>query len=438
MYLGMRLRQSNHHHSILLIGIEKNFGIVKKPENWISHFPVSSFRLKTWLYRNHLLSSFLLLLVLGIGCHETEIDSPYIYELKFRQQIVLPKPKDTEVNNIHCSVHQISGKEYLLYGNRYQRRIELYDILSRKLEKTIRFKDLPADLWAVKFLNWDSIFVYPIASNRIILFDSAAQKMNEYLFDSFINRDQSDATEFNYLYFEPAFPIEFSDPWLLIGLRCSSPFVHLHKSRKNFSGKYNIVTGEYKDDNVVLPAVYYKKPMAIQYQFPQRLILPNRHYFSFSGTSEIYIVDGKKDSVQIVSIQSDFLRDQDIEGYEPMENEDPMRMYYHFIENGSYAKIIYDKFRNKFYRIVRPKTESWDSNSGSYRQYGNRKASIMIMDENLTKIGETEIPIAFYDEKAVVGRLGLYLIRDSEVDSMVDKNSITIDVFFPEEIERND
>ena len=82
-------------------------------------------------------------------------------------------------------------------------------------------------------------------------------------------------------------------------------------------------------------------------------------------------------------------------------------------EEATYEDIIYDKYRNVYYRFACPQT-TIDTND-SYLEiirYGKKQFSIVILDENLNVIGETLFPEFTYVPTAhFVTKDGLYLSR---------------------------
>lgn len=67
-------------------------------------------------------------------------------------------------------------------------------------------------------------------------------------------------------------------------------------------------------------------------------------------------------------------------------------------EHASYGSIVYDKYRNVYYRIAFPGTqlEPNEDYLGIYR-FGRKRFSIMILDEDLQPIGETLFPDYTYN-----------------------------------------
>lgn len=81
-------------------------------------------------------------------------------------------------------------------------------------------------------------------------------------------------------------------------------------------------------------------------------------------------------------------------------------------EHASYGKILYDKYRNVYYRFVYPYCEI-DDYSGDYLDLyrsGKKTFSIIVLDKQLNVIGETSFPPYTYNSNlAFILEDGLYV-----------------------------
>lgn len=81
-------------------------------------------------------------------------------------------------------------------------------------------------------------------------------------------------------------------------------------------------------------------------------------------------------------------------------------------EHASYGKLLYDKYRDVYYRVVYPPFEINDY-SGDYLDLyrsGRKSFSIMILDKQLNVVGETSFPPYTYNPNlAFVLEDGLYI-----------------------------
>lgn len=80
-------------------------------------------------------------------------------------------------------------------------------------------------------------------------------------------------------------------------------------------------------------------------------------------------------------------------------------------ENPNYGNLLFDKYRNVYYRIAYPETEvSREVNGLELMQYGRKKFSIIIMDHDFNIIGETLFPDYTYNSTLMfIREEGLYI-----------------------------
>ena len=82
--------------------------------------------------------------------------------------------------------------------------------------------------------------------------------------------------------------------------------------------------------------------------------------------------------------------------------------------NQRYGNILYDKYRNVYYRIAYPKTEiDWTKEkvrSMELLEYGGKNFSIIILEKDLNYIGETKFQDYTYNSKLIlIMKDGIYI-----------------------------
>jgi hypothetical protein len=129
--------------------------------------------------------------------------------------------------------------------------------------------------------------------------------------------------------------------------------------------------------------------------------------YSFRRLDDLYILKENGD-YEIISCPSQF-QGQDLDWYN--NPTDPIEIQKErSIENPCYGSIMFDKYRRLYYRIYIPGYKL--KNGESADQYIGYPPlfSIMVLDENLTLIGETLMPMNKYDpQMAFITRDGLFL-----------------------------
>lgn len=91
-------------------------------------------------------------------------------------------------------------------------------------------------------------------------------------------------------------------------------------------------------------------------------------------------------------------------------------MIEHYMENISYGGILYDQYNNLYYRICLNPTNNYSINDPIQR----KPVSIIILDANFNKIGESAIPELSYDiMSCVISPEGLHIQIESDNDDIM-------------------
>ena len=96
-----------------------------------------------------------------------------------------------------------------------------------------------------------------------------------------------------------------------------------------------------------------------------------------------------------------------------------------------YGDLIYDPYREVYYRFAYPKTELDDKiNWMGKSVYGRKKFSVIILDKDFQIIGETLFPEAIYNPYAsFVSKEGLYISRDYQINYDQSEDFMTFELF---------
>lgn len=110
--------------------------------------------------------------------------------------------------------------------------------------------------------------------------------------------------------------------------------------------------------------------------------------YSFPMDHYLYYYTDKSDSLQRVYAGSKYI--QNIKSsdlpYSKMKEDNKKGIQY-YVSQSSYANIIYDKYKNLYYRIAEYPIKNWQINSRTFI----KPFSIIILDQNFNIIGESEI-----------------------------------------------
>lgn len=136
-----------------------------------------------------------------------------------------------------------------------------------------------------------------------------------------------------------------------------------------------------------------------------------RFIYSFFYEENLYVTTSvDHDSIYRIKAKSRYI---DRVNWPPEYGYDFERL----CEDPQYGNILYDKYRNVYYRIAYPKTEiDWKKEkvrSMELLEYGGKNFSIIILDKNLNYIGETKFPDYIYNPKLILIREDGVYISDS-------------------------
>lgn len=168
-----------------------------------------------------------------------------------------------------------------------------------------------------------------------------------------------------------------------------------------------------------LPLTYPKDLMIDGFKgvYFSRLFENNKFLYSFEGDNNVYVTSDHLSYSKITPVGSNLFQEV------PVDNSSTLEEYLALgVRNPRYLSIIYDPYRKIYYRFVYP---GYDFKKGDelYRllQFLPRLA-IIILDENLAKIGEVVLPDnTFLRDNYFVNKDGLYLsINHPESDSLND------------------
>lgn len=134
----------------------------------------------------------------------------------------------------------------------------------------------------------------------------------------------------------------------------------------------------------------------------------NRFVYSFYFDENLYVAPLEHDSIRRVKTTSRYMKKVNIwDDYGRLTLAD-------IAGNPNYGNILYDPYREVYYRIVYPSTEInrklTDRELTELLQYGRTRFSILILDKNLKVIGETLFPENTYNSQLMFIRHdGLYI-----------------------------
>lgn len=149
--------------------------------------------------------------------------------------------------------------------------------------------------------------------------------------------------------------------------------------------------------------------------------------YSFYANEEIFITSFDHSKIEKKQIKSKYI--QKIELKDP-----PSDINFRAKQNleiARYGDLIFDEYRNVYYRFVYPETEL-DNNKQWLKAsiFGRNKFSIIILDKQFNIIGETLFPEGIYNSYVFfINKEGLYISKDYQINYNQTEDSINFDLF---------
>ena len=149
-----------------------------------------------------------------------------------------------------------------------------------------------------------------------------------------------------------------------------------------------------------------------------------RFVYSFAYKENVYVTSPAHDSVQQVPVKT--------EAFDQVKLMDEMGATLDDMFNtATYGPILYDEYRNVFYRIVYPpiKKEAGDDPM-LLRMYGSKNFNIIITDHDFRILGEVHFPDNTYNPRVMLVRPeGLYISESHPLNESYSDDELKLRLF---------
>lgn len=291
------------------------------------------------------------------------------------------------------SIIEDDNQEYLLGTNLMLNRIEMFNLSTGEYEKTIK-TNTPLELnqsplMEAQIISLDSIVLFGFGG-RMVIMNEAEETIDHWDFSKLItpsdtlsgvgalNNSESFFFQNNSVYIRAQPPFNWDQNVEFY----KSPFMIEFDFRKDkvisYLGKFpELITSDskyyfYND---------YKFSWIQSAQNPYQLII------SYRRSDCLQIFDLKTEEILYISAKSKYLNEFELIPRNG-ESQDVRKI---LVTQGTYQNLLYDKFRNVYYRIVSHSQPFKNEQTDSVNNAAIRPFSIIILDENLRYLGETVI-----------------------------------------------
>ena len=372
----------------------------------------------------------------------------YIKDLVEIHKLTLPVDENTYYLSKSIFQFEENDKEYLLFGNLEKRQHELliYNVKSQNLHKRIPLEKegpngMPAIWGCIPFHDSKNFLISQHNAGRTTIIDREGNVVRHYnMKHNGKNKLWADCrygtsffhmpsfTRDSIVYFSNGIFIQYKinqrlnrDNWKII------PMFNSLNLKNGHVGTLPIKYPDIFEDDVRTPA---GGGYVFSYDYNYR---QDRLVCSFTGYDSIMVTDDLK-QVRWYNGKSRYLKSMRPKVYEA-DDFDWLR---ESIGGGKYHNIMYDKYRDVYYRIAEFPYELKKDESPFDTPTG-REFSVIIFDKDLNIIGETKFPGSKYFYKmSFVGRDGLYISENNEANPEFDEDKLEFACFALEDIKGND
>ena len=395
-----------------------------------------------------------LLMTLSILCLcacQTKTDTPtvsYDIELIETKKITLPVDENTYYLSKSIFQFEEDNKEYLLFGNLEKRQHELliYDIEKQNLHKRIPLEKegpngVPGIWGCIPFFDSKTFLVSQHNSGRMSIIDGEGIVVQKYSMRQFSDKTKRrglwvDSRFGVSFFYTPSFikdSIVYFSNGIFIQYKINQRLdrevwktIPMFNSLNLKNGHIHTLPIKYPDifeDDVKVPAGGGYE-FTYDYNYKQERLV-----CSLTGYDSIMVTDDLK-QVRWYNGKSRYLKSMRPKVYEA-DGFDWLR---EATENPAYHNIMYDKYRDVYYRIVELPYEL-KQNESPFDTPKGREFSIIIFDKDLNIIGETKFPGNKYLYKmSFVGRDGLYISENNLANPEFDEDKLVFACFALEDV----
>ena len=380
-----------------------------------------------------ILGSVLILSIL-IGCKNITSKGYFIY----KGEIKIKLTEHARAKSYFPFYYECKDGEYLISINKTNNSIEIYDINKGELTNAIFYNKLnhfESGISSVYVHNFDSIFtISSWATNWVTLMDSSGRIKNQWRPGNFdcegypLKVDIFPAKYFNLYYYDNTLVL----PLYPKGSNVASfkpPYSEFLNVKKKFQ---NMVIMKFNGDSLCPYDSIGKSPEVYDsnwyggYQVTSTFNKDNNCLFSFASDDNLYLYSEQK-LLKVIKSKSSYIEKFIVFDISKIRDQEYMSEY--VSSTGSYMAILYDKYRNIYYRIVAHPQE-YRLKNGQINQSSNRSYSVIILDENFNRLNEVYFPPKkYYFDNILVAKEGLLISNSHDSIPPVNKKYFSFSIF---------
>lgn len=332
----------------------------------------------------------------------------------------------TSIKTWCMDIYERDSSVFLVYENKNKPSIQFYNLNESKLSFEINLNMIGPNGVGVT----DGFYVKTLDS--IYLINTTDMRVYQ------INRKAEVQRVFSFLKSSESFPYgSMSTPKIITGSPaiyykdrlqlCALPGLGPTNKETFESGKVNIAlnisTGGF-DLNFGYPDTYKTRKFG---NFWGKIFRSKTHdgriMYSFGADPNVQITDYTTTTDHYAG--SSYFED-------PTPYKDALQMRTNDVTSTMYGGIFYDKYRKQYYRIVTGGIEYAPSGLKGSEAYDIKPLSVIILNLDFEKVGETLLPTKAHDPLGVfVGPEGLYMSNSNLYNKNLQENILSFSIYAP-------
>ena len=322
--------------------------------------------------------------------------------------------------------YNLGGNEYFCNYSKKNYAINMYDFKSQKFLYSIKLSDTlfatGIDGYYIKSL--DSVFVNIRYVNIVALMNREGKIIDSWnIKDSLIyNKDYELFVEANdklyvhnnKLYISKMPAVEYS----MIPYTC--PVI-----------VYDLVNRKILKNTGAFPGKYKKGESwhLVGYSINKILTGKGNLVISYPVSDELYCYNSNDSLVSTISIPSGYLEKYSFPPFDVQKRGDAAYKVSYVAELGMYYNLIYDPYREVYYRVVLH-PQKFRNEDRTSNNYNDRAWSIMVIDKNFHLLSENYFEARKYRfSYVIVTSKGLLISNDHELNPNTDAKKLSFTLF---------
>jgi len=313
---------------------------------------------------------------------------------------------DEDKTFTHFSVFQTHGVDYFAYLRNNKIFITNLSDANDKDSLNVVFDDKQTD----KYGSINSFCFYRKDSVFLLLTDAILVVVNKHL-SKIIPINDLDSAQFNGIRLDnledaPIYYDHLTNN--IIGQVYCSECGMANSSfyKQNTIGQISLLTNKFETYHISFPQNYIDH----YYGFATHVYINSCDSFSlisFPCNANIFLLDRYKNSVQTYTAKSKYQTEEAMPLDTSCKNSTEEKMR-HLTTVPYYAEILYDKYRELYYRFFRKNIPLRQSN-GKYNDFTDKPVVLMVLNKQFEVIGEYELKDFRNSYVSFVSKAGLYV-----------------------------